>query len=76
MKTPNGVEVHPCAIIGKDESGKEIMEQCEPDDPALACWSVYWHLESGGLECVKDFPTEQEAEEAASLLRDALSVLE
>ena len=75
MKTPNAVEVHPCVVVGNDSLGNEIMEQCESDDPNIATWSVYWHLEEGGLVYIEDFPTQQEAEQAAALLERGLEAL-
>jgi len=57
----DAVEVHPCQIIEKGTEGKkDVVEQCEPEDADF--WSVYIHLVSGGLECIADCVTEQEAE--------------
>jgi len=72
---PDAVEFHPCAIVGADDEGKELMEQCEAGDPAIACWSVYWHVTGSGLLHVEDFKTQEEARQAASLLEKALDVL-
>jgi hypothetical protein len=76
MFIPDAVELHPCTIVGTDADGKEIMEQCEENDPAIACWSVYWHVRSGGLVHVEDFATKAEAESAEALLNKALKAME
>ena len=73
-------EVHPCLIAGVDESGKEIMEQCDEHDPELACWSLYGHYKIvgnfGGLECLADFETKAEAENAEELVTKIQKLME
>lgn len=51
----DNVEVHPCREVGHD-----AIEQCEPGEEEF--WSVYVHLVAGGLCCVADFMTSEEAE--------------
>jgi hypothetical protein len=56
-------EIWPCAIVGKDNSGSFIYETCNFDDPDIAIWCVYGHFHIGGLECISDHNTLEEAEE-------------
>lgn len=57
----DGVEVHP--VSWNPENGD--CETCERDDPELAMWSVYLHIvptvTEGGVQCIADFATEEEA---------------
>src|SRR5580700_11170972 len=57
----DALEIHPCAVIGHDLFGKDIVEQCEPEDAAF--WTVYGHLRTGGIDAFEDFATEAEAVE-------------
>jgi hypothetical protein len=60
-------EVHPCHTIEKGKNGsKDIVEQCEPEQAEF--WSVYVHLNEGGVDCVADCDTEEEANEFAEFL--------
>ena len=65
MRNYDGVEIHPVSY--DPETGD--CEQCDPDDPRLAMWSVYLHLiptrTTGGIDCVADFKTEIEADRFA-----------
>ncbi len=60
-------EIHPCCMVGKDNSGNVIYEQCNSDDSNIAIWCVYGHLlpqgNIGGLECISDHDELEEAEE-------------
>jgi hypothetical protein len=60
----DGTEVHPVAMI--DASSAEVVD---PDKAQF--WSVYLHLKSGGIECVGNFATYPEAQNAASKLDSA-----
>lgn len=69
MLKPDAIEIHPCVVVGNDSFGNEIMEQCEEDDPDIACWALYFHVEDKGLVHVKDFEDREQAEHGAELLR-------
>lgn len=55
-------EIWPCARIGQNDSENEY-ESCNVDDPDIAIWCVYGHLRTGGLECISDHDTFDEAKE-------------
>jgi hypothetical protein len=57
----DAAEVQPVAMI--DAQCVEVV-----DEDSAQFWSVYLHLEKGGLECVGDFVTKDEAEIAAYML--------
>lgn len=63
----NGFEINPVHVIGKSESGKDIIEQCEPEE--AQAWSVYIHLVDGGSECISDHATQQDAETFVTFLK-------
>ena len=54
-------EIWPCAIVRKDNSGDLIYETCDFDDSDIAIWCVYGHFYIGGLECISDHETYDEA---------------
>ncbi len=62
----DGLELAPVAETADKRGGK----YCERvDDPQAAqFWSVYGHLSGQGVECLEDFPTEQEAVDFAEQL--------
>lgn len=61
-------EIHP--VIGldkenqptKDETKIVAYDQCAEDDPDLFMWSVYGHLPEGGIECIADCASKEDAE--------------
>ena len=56
----DGLEVHPVWDTQRDEDTDETWcEVCKPEQAHF--WSVYGHLKEGGVTCLEDFPTEQEA---------------
>ena len=55
-------EILPCVLLGQDDSGNDY-ESCNENDPDIAIWCVYGHLQTGGLECISDHDTLKEAEE-------------
>jgi hypothetical protein len=55
----DALEIHPCAVVGHDSMGGDIVEQCEPDDAHF--WTVFGHYRSGGVDDFEDFATEAEA---------------
>ena len=65
----DGLELAPVTEY-EDRDGVKYCERV--DDPAEAqFWSVYGHLREGGVECLEDFDTEQEA---ASFAKELLSL--
>lgn len=57
-------EIHGCKIVGKymDEQTKierEVVEQCA--DYEADFYSLYMRLPEGGVDCIKDFDTLEEA---------------
>lgn len=87
-------QVHPVVALDKDnqptkdEANIVGYDQCAEDDPDLFMWSVYGHLPEGGIECIADCTSKEDAEliygglmerlakpallDAALLARDAL----
>lgn len=62
-------EYHPCKVVDEDKNlKKEIqsIEQCEPEEAEF--WSVYVHLIGGGLDCIADCATEDEAKQLIEIL--------
>ena len=55
----DALEIHPCAVVGRDASGTDFVEQCEPEQAHF--WTVYGHCRTGGLHAFEDFPKETEA---------------
>ena len=52
-------EIWPCILLNPyDPTG---FDRCEANDPDIAFWSVYGHLRTGGLECISDHETYEEA---------------
>jgi hypothetical protein len=60
----DGLEIQPCAVIGRDSKGENIVEPCDPERAAF--WTVYGHYRPGGalggVDALEDFPTEAEAQ--------------
>jgi hypothetical protein len=56
-------EIWPCAIVEKNILGDLIYETCNFDDRDVAIWCVYGHFSTGGLECISDHDSLEEAEE-------------
>lgn len=50
----DGFEVQPCKEIEP-----EIIEVCEPHEADF--WSAYYHLTAGGVDCIADFETQEQA---------------
>jgi hypothetical protein len=59
----DGVEVAPCREVGA--GAQADVERCQPADASF--WSVYLHLALGGVDCVGDMPTKDEALAAGRL---------
>lgn len=64
------LEVHPCRTIKEEGIPKklECVEQCEPSEAEF--WSVYTHLVGGGLDCIGDFDTKEEADNFVKFLKE------
>jgi hypothetical protein len=56
-------EIWPCILLSStDPCNYEIYANVNGvDDPNTAFWSVYGHLQAGGLECISDHETYDEA---------------
>jgi hypothetical protein len=52
-------EIWPCILVNPTDP--TIFDRCEADDPNIAFWSVFGHLTEGGLECISDHETYEEA---------------
>jgi hypothetical protein len=52
-------EIGPCALLNRSDT--TLVDRCEANDPDIAFWSVYGHLRTGGLECISDHETFEEA---------------
>ena len=55
----DALEIHPCAVIGQDSLGSDIVEQCAPE--VAHFWCVFGHFRTGGVAGFEDFATEAEA---------------
>jgi hypothetical protein len=55
----DALEIHPCAVVDRDASGTEFIEQCEPEEAHF--WTVYGHCRTGGVSAFEDFTTKAEA---------------
>lgn len=53
----DALEVHPVCYLEE----YDCWEQCDPDEAEM--WSLYGHLNTGGLECIGDFKSLEAAEE-------------
>jgi hypothetical protein len=58
----NNYEIHPCLIVEKLNSGEIIYETCDFDHLDIAIWCVYGHFWHGGLECISDHDSLEEAD--------------
>lgn len=60
----DGFEIHPCRIFSSGDH--ELVEQCDTEEAEF--WSVYIHLKEGGLSCIADCNSREEAEKFVGLL--------
>jgi hypothetical protein len=56
----DALEIHPCAVVGRDSEGIEHVEPCTPREAQF--WTVYGHYRTGGVDAFDDFPTQAEAD--------------
>jgi len=55
-------EIWSCVLVGQTDLRIDY-ESCNADDPDIAMWCVYGHFRIGGLECISDNETYNEAKE-------------
>lgn len=56
----DGLEIHPCAVVGFGGMHDEIVEICHPEEADF--WTVFGHYRRGGIDDFRDFGTEAEAQ--------------
>jgi len=57
----NNYEIWPYVLLNPTDPTR--YDRCDADDPDIAFWSVYGHFQTGGLECISDHETYDEAKE-------------
>lgn len=57
----DALEIHPCAIIKYADGGRDVVEQCAPEDADF--WTVFGHYREGGIDTFEDFLTEVDAQQ-------------
>jgi hypothetical protein len=55
----DALEIHPCAVVGHDNMGADILAPCEPEEAHV--WTVYGHYRTGGTDDFADFAAEADA---------------
>ncbi len=64
------IEVHPCKVVDEDKTNNltvQAIEQCEPEEAEF--WSVYVHFVGGGIDCIADCDTKDEADTLAEIIK-------
>ncbi len=62
MKVYDNYEISPCRRYEEPDSpGKFYFEACEPDEANV--WTLYGHIEGGGVQAIGDFSTREAAEQ-------------
>lgn len=51
----------PCILLNPTDPSR--YDRCDADNPDIAFWGVYVHLQTGGLKCISDHETYDEAKE-------------
>ena len=54
-------EIGACVLLNPGDI--TLFDRCDADNPDIAFWSVFGHLKAGGLECISDHKTFEEARE-------------
>lgn len=54
-------EMGACVLLNPTDSTR--FDRCDENHPDIAFWSVFGHLKKGGLECISDHETYEEAVE-------------
>jgi len=52
-------EIGACVLLNPSDPTR--FDRCDADNPDIAFWSVFGHLKTGGLECISDHETYDEA---------------
>ncbi len=60
-------EIWPCALVSQTDFGNNY-EVCNSDDLDIAIWCVYGHFRVGGIECISDHGTYDEAKRFIEIL--------
>lgn len=60
FKKFDNYEIMPCVFINQSDTGN-IYESCNIESEDIAIWCVFGHLKTGGLECISDHSTYNEA---------------
>jgi hypothetical protein len=62
------------ALYPHERTKIDFMEQCDPTDVDIFCWSVYGHIPQQGVLCLVDCPDENTANYIARLLSEEREV--
>lgn len=68
-KVWNNIEVSPVKVVMDDVYGN-FVEVCDGKDADM--WSVYLHDVNGGVQCIADCESEDDAIELRGLLKNAV----
>lgn len=73
----DAVEMAPCQLVNELSEGWDVERIDDPKETdKIAFWSVYLHYITGGVDCVADFETREEAETLVALLEWQLEVFQ
>ena len=61
FKSFDNYEIGACVLLNPCDPTR--FDRCNDDNPDIAFWSVFGHLKTGGLECISDHETYEEAME-------------
>ena len=68
-ETPwDDIEVSPVQYVDEHVKGRQCVEVCEEHEADF--WSVYLHQVEGGVMCVADLPSKEQAEALARLIHN------
>ena len=58
-------EIWPCTLLNPTDPDSYVRygDANAVNDPEIAFWSVYGHFKTGGVECISDHETYDEAKE-------------
>jgi hypothetical protein len=59
FKKFDNYEIGACVLL--NPSNPTRFDRCGADNPDIAFWRVFGHLKTGGLECISDHETYEEA---------------
>ena len=63
----NNYEVGACVLLNSGDPTQ--FDRCDGNHPDITFWSVFGHLRTGGLECISDHETYEEALEFMETLQ-------